>query len=70
LTSLGEVPSGGKTPRNFAIDPSGTWLLAAHQSTDNVCVFRIDPTSGKLEATENSVKVGSPVCVKFYPPAK
>jgi 6-phosphogluconolactonase len=70
LTSLGEVPSGGKTPRSFAIDPTGTWLLAAHQSTDNVCVFHIDPATGKLEQTENSVKIGSPVCVKFYKPGK
>ncbi len=29
LTSLGQVPSGGKTPRHFAIDPTGNWLLAA-----------------------------------------
>ncbi|HEY2828316.1 MAG TPA: lactonase family protein [Pirellulales bacterium] len=70
LTSMGEVPSGGKTPRNFAIDPSGTWLLAAHQNTNNICVFHIDSSSGKLEPTEYSVQVSHPVCVKFYPPAK
>lgn len=70
LTSLGHVPSGGKTPRNFAIDPTGQWLLAAHQSTNNICVFHIDPTSGKLEATGESVEIGRPVCLKFYPPTK
>lgn len=70
LTSLGQVPSGGKTPRNFAIDPTGKWLLAAHQNTNNICVFRIDPNSGKLEATGDSIEVGQPVCLKFYPPAK
>jgi 6-phosphogluconolactonase len=70
LTSLGEVPSGGKTPRNFALDPSGTWLLAANQNTNNICEFRIDPVSGKLEPMGESVEVRHPVCVKFYPPAK
>ena len=70
LTSLGEVPSGGKTPRNFAIDPTGTWLLAAHQSSNNICVFHIDPETGKLQATGDTVEVANPVCVKFYMPPK
>jgi 6-phosphogluconolactonase len=70
LTSLGQVPSGGKTPRSFSIDPTGTWLVAAHQNSNNICVFHIDPVSGKLEPTGDSVEVANPVCVKFYPPAK
>ncbi|HTQ40366.1 MAG TPA: lactonase family protein [Pirellulales bacterium] len=70
LTSLGEVPSGGKTPRNFAIDPTGTWLVAAHQNSKNICIFHIDPATGKLEPTGDQVEVANPVCVKFYTPAK
>ena len=52
-------------PRNFGIDPSGRFLLAANQATDNVALFRIDPRNGTLTFTGQSIEVGSPVCVKF-----
>src|SRR6202789_2643322 len=35
LTKVQVVPTQGKTPRNFAIDPSGKWLIAANQDSDN-----------------------------------
>jgi len=40
------VPTQGKTPRSFAVDPSGKYLLAANQDSNNVVVFRIDPKTG------------------------
>ena len=40
-------------------------MLVANQSGDNVIVFRIDQTTGELTPTEASVKVPSPVCVRF-----
>ena len=42
LTHLGNTPSGGEIPRDFNIDPSGRWLLAAHQDSHHVIVFEID----------------------------
>jgi 6-phosphogluconolactonase len=65
LTYIGNTASGGKTPRNFAIDPSGTFLLAANQNSDNITIFRIEPNSGKLTQVGNAVYVPSPVCIKF-----
>lgn len=65
LTAAGIEKTMGKTPRNFRIDPSGKFLLAANQDSDTVVVFQIDPTTGGLKATGSSVKIGSPVCVKF-----
>ena len=65
LTAAGHQKTGGKTPRNFGIDPTGQFILAANQSTHDVFVFRIDQATGQLTATGQSVKVGSPVCVKF-----
>lgn len=62
---LGTVPSGGKTPRNFALDPSGKWLLAANQDSDNLVVFALDPTSGRLTPTGSETAIPAPVCVKF-----
>jgi 6-phosphogluconolactonase len=67
LTFVQRVSSGGKTPRNFAIDPSGKWLLAANQDGDNVVVFKVDADSGQLTPTGQTVKVPAPVCIKFLP---
>jgi 6-phosphogluconolactonase len=65
LTSMGTTPTEGKTPRNFRIDPSGSWLIAANQDGGNLVVFRIDKASGKLTSTGEQAKVPFPVCVKF-----
>jgi 6-phosphogluconolactonase len=59
------VSSGGREPRDFAIDPSGSFLLAANVRSDNVIVFQIDPTTGKPLKTGLEAKVSHPVCVKF-----
>ena len=63
--TLENQPTQGKTPRNFGIDPTGAYLLAANEDSDTVVLFRIDPATGKLEATGQKVAVPKPVCVKF-----
>jgi len=65
LAPIGHTKTGGQVPRNFAIDPNGTKLLAAHQKTDDVFVFNLDPATGKLTPTGERWEVGSPVCVRF-----
>jgi 6-phosphogluconolactonase len=69
LTPTGHEKTQGKTPRNFAIDPTGRYLLAANQGSDTVVVFSIDPSSGKLSPTGTTVPVPTPVCVEFVPVA-
>jgi 6-phosphogluconolactonase len=59
------VPTKGKAPRNFAIDPTGKYLFAANQESNNIVVFRIDPKSGRLTDTGQVLEVPSPVCVVF-----
>ena len=58
-------PTQGKIPRSFEIDPTGKFLFAANQKSDNIVVFRIDPKTGRLTPTGQVLDVGSPVCVKF-----
>ncbi len=70
LTALGQTPTGGRTPRNFNLDPSGRFLIAANQATNNVVVFRIDQDNGTLEAAGQEVAVPTPVCVLFVKPVK
>lgn len=65
LAFVGNMKTGGKTPRNFAISPSGKFILAANQSTGNVVVFSVDGSTGALKETGKSVEVPMPVCVKF-----
>jgi 6-phosphogluconolactonase len=60
-----EYPTMGKTPRNFAIDPTGKFLLAANQESNNIVVFRIDSITGALSPTGDTAEVPAPVCITF-----
>lgn len=55
--------SGGKTPRNFMIDPKGEFMLVANQDSDNIVVLRIDPKTGRLKAVGKPVSIPAPACV-------
>ena len=65
LELIERVPSGGRTPRHFALDPTGRWLWAANQDSSEIVVFRVDPRTGRLEPTSRKLDAGSPVCVRF-----
>ena len=54
-------------PRNFAIDPTGSYLLVAHQYSNNVIVFKVDRATGRLSKTGNEIKLDVPVCIQFVP---
>jgi 6-phosphogluconolactonase len=70
LALVEQIPTAGKTPRNFAIDPSGEWLLAANQDSNTVVTFRINRESGRLTRTGNSIEVKSPAMVDFLASAQ
>ncbi|HTM51494.1 MAG TPA: lactonase family protein [Bryobacteraceae bacterium] len=70
LTLVENMPTAGKTPRNFKLDPSGAWLLAANQESDTIVQFRVDPKTGKLSPTGKKIEVAKPVCVQFVPAAR
>ncbi len=65
LSLVGHQTTGIKTPRNFAIDPTGRFMLVANQSGGNVSVFRIDPVTGELIPTESKTQIANAVCVRF-----
>ncbi|MDQ3277432.1 MAG: lactonase family protein [Bacteroidota bacterium] len=65
LTLVGHQPVLGKTPRNFNFDPSGKYLLAANQRSDEIVVFGVNKATGKLRDTGKRIAVGSPVCIKW-----
>ena len=65
LTFVGRETSQGKNPRNFAIDPSGKFLLVANQATDEIVVFKRNKETGLLSPTDSGLKIDKPVCLKF-----
>jgi 6-phosphogluconolactonase len=64
LGPLQHISTGGQTPRDFSLDPTGKLLIVANQNSHNLVSFWIDE-AGKLEATGHSLNLGSPVCVKM-----
>jgi 6-phosphogluconolactonase len=65
LTFVSRQSTYGKNPRDFAIDPSGNYLVVANQGSDNMFVFKIDQNTGKLQQTGIKIDIGNPVCLKF-----
>ncbi len=65
LTPIEHVPSGGKTPRNFAFDPAGKWIICSNHDSNNALVFRVDENTGKLTQTGQPVSVPYPFCERF-----
>jgi 6-phosphogluconolactonase len=68
LTPRGNVPTGGKTPRNFRLSPDGKWLIAANQNSNQLAAFRVGE-DGIPVATGHTVNIPKPVCIKFSNPA-
>ncbi|WBA43250.1 lactonase family protein [Hymenobacter canadensis] len=67
LTLVEHVSTQGKTPRNFAIDPSGAILLVANQNSNNIVTYTINAQTGRLTPTGVVVEVPAPVCLQVVP---
>ncbi len=65
LTFLQHARCGGKVPRHFKIDPSGKWLLCAHQDSNTISVLALDPETGLLGEPGATVSAPSPICLLF-----
>lgn len=65
LKLLGHQSTAGKSPRNFAIDPSGSFLLVANQKSNNIVVYKINHATGLLEETGFATAIPAPVCLVF-----
>ena len=62
LKLVSHTHGGGKSPRAFAIHPSGKWLLVANEASGNVVVFARDVETGLL--TQTAAEQGEiPTCM-------
>jgi 6-phosphogluconolactonase len=67
LSLVGVTPAGGKTPRFFTLDSTGTWLLCAHQDSSTLAVFQIDPDTGLPKQVGTPIAVPTPTCIVLRP---
>lgn len=65
LTLVGHEPTYGQHPRNFAIDPSGNFLLVANQFTSNIVFFRRNMENGKLTKLPQELAFHNPSTIQM-----
>lgn len=65
LTHVADEWTRGNYPRSFSFDPSGRFFYCCNQRGDNVTVFRVDATTGRLQFTGHYAAVGNPSCIVF-----
>ena len=58
-------PAEVKIPHNFAIDPSGQWLIVGGGDDHRIVVLRIDPATGRLASTGQAASISTPSCIVF-----
>ena len=58
LRPIGDVPTGGQTPRHFAV--VNNELYVGNQDTDTVRSYRIDPSTGAVTVTGTQLRVRNP----------
>jgi 6-phosphogluconolactonase len=67
LKYLEETATQGDYPRQLTIDPTGNFLYACNQRSDNVTSYRIDRESGVPKFIGQYIAAGSPSCIIFLP---
>ena len=65
LTPMKRSNCGGKTPRNFTLDPTERWMLVANQDSNLISIFSRDPETGELAGEGKSVEAEIPMRILF-----
>jgi 6-phosphogluconolactonase len=66
LTPMKRSNCGGKTPRNFTLDPTERWMLVANQDSNLISVFARNPTTGELsDEVKSSAAAEAPMRILF-----
>ncbi|MGA2632973.1 MAG: lactonase family protein [Terracidiphilus sp.] len=65
LTPIGRSNCGGKTPRNFVLDPTEHWILVANQDSNLVSIFARNTENGVLAEECKSFEAAAPMCILF-----
>ena len=65
LTYVGEEWTRGNYPRSFNFDPTGRFFYSCNQRGDNIAVFEVNRTTGRLKFTGQYTPVGNPSIIVF-----
>jgi len=65
LTPIARSNCGGKTPRNFVLDPTEQWMLVANQDSNLLSVFRRNSLTGALSDEGKSYPAAAPMRILF-----
>jgi 6-phosphogluconolactonase len=65
LTPMKRSNCGGKTPRNFTLDPTERWMLVANQDSNLISVFKRNPETGELADEGKSAEAEIPMRILF-----
>jgi 6-phosphogluconolactonase len=65
LTPIARSNCGGKTPRNFVLDPTENWMLVANQDSNLISVFRRNTLTGALADEGKSFAAAVPMRILF-----
>ena len=63
LTAIDHTPTLGQTPRQFAIDATGQYVLVANQDSSTVTVFRAQHMTGQLSPVGHPSTAPAPTSV-------
>jgi len=68
LSTLEITPLIGRTPRHFALDPTGAYMLVGNQDSSNLSVYTVHPHTGQLRPVGRPTPpIDRPSCVVFVP---
>ncbi len=65
ITPMVRSTCGGKTPRNFVLDPSEHWMLVANQDSNWISVIKRNPVTGELGTTAKNSPAQTPMRILF-----
>ncbi len=65
LAAMKRSNCGGKTPRNFVLDPSEKWMLVANQDSNSISVFARNPETGDLADEGKNFAAEAPMRILF-----
>ena len=68
LTFVEEQGTGGKTPRQFGVEPASKHLAISNRDSGTVLASRIDEGNGRLKPSGIFANVPSPAGIRFLPP--
>lgn len=65
LTTVQVISSGGKHPRDIALSPHDDYLFSANKDSDNLVVFKRDPSDGQLVKVAETNDIPEGVSIVF-----